>query len=130
LREGNIIHVEDTTVAVAEACSGLRMLTAFLIVAALIAFLCKRSFWEKAVIIASSVPIAIVCNTLRLTATSMAFAADYGQAVSDFFHDFGGIVMMPIALAMLAGELWLMKRLFPTVPDPAALMPVRAKHNQ
>lgn len=110
--EGNIIHVEDTTVAVAEACSGLHMLTAFLIVAALVAFLCRRGVGQKMLLVASSVPIAILCNTIRLTATAIAFTAGYHEQVNQFFHDFGGVAMMPLALALLAGELWVMKLLF------------------
>ncbi|MFH0964486.1 MAG: exosortase [Planctomycetota bacterium] len=112
VREGNVIHVGTSTVAVAEACSGLRMLTAFLVVSGLVAMLVRRSFWEKALLLVSSVPIAILCNTLRLTVTAIAFTRGYGEATNEFFHDVGGIAMVPVALAILAGELWVTKRLF------------------
>jgi len=117
IREGNVIHIGETTVAVAEACSGLRMLTAFMIVSALVAFLSyRRAMWEKAVIVVSGVIIAVLCNTIRLTATAIAFTAGYGERVNQWFHDFGGIAMMPLALGMLLGELWLLKRLFVEAP--------------
>jgi exosortase len=121
VREGNILKVGDTSVAVAEACSGLRMLTAFLVVAALVAFLSRRGAWQKAVLLLSSVPIAILCNTIRLTATALAFTAGWGAHVNEFFHDFGGVAMVPLALAILAAELWVMKHLF--LPGGGAASP-------
>jgi len=49
-QQGNVVMLNDNTpLAVAEACSGLRMLTAFVIVAAFIAYMVKRSKWRKAV---------------------------------------------------------------------------------
>ena len=116
VQEGNILHMGQTSVAVAEACSGLRMLTAFMVISGLMAFLYNRSFWEKAVVVASSVPIAVLCNTMRLTATAIAFTAGYGEKTNEFFHGMGGYLMMPLALMMMAGELWVMKKLFVTVP--------------
>jgi len=112
MREGNVIVVDGTPVAVAEACSGLRMLTAFMVVSGLVALACNRSRWEKALVFVSSVPIAVACNTLRLTATALAFAAGYGPKVNELFHGVGGYAMMPLALAIMAGELWVTKRLF------------------
>jgi len=102
-------------VAVAEACSGLRMLTAFMIVSGLVALVIHRSWWEKTILVVSSVPIAVVCNTIRLSATALAFGADYGPQVNEWFHDFGGIAMMPLALAMLVAELWVTRHLVYTV---------------
>jgi exosortase len=112
VRQGNVINVENTSVAVAEACSGLRMLTAFVIVAAVVALLSRRPRWQKAVILLSSVAVAMLCNILRLTATAVAFTKGWGAWAEQWFHDFGGVAMMPLALAALAGELWLMDQLF------------------
>ncbi len=113
-REGNILHLGlgGTTVAVEEACSGLRMLTAFMIVSALVALLANRIWWQKTIIVVSSVPIAVFCNTIRLTATAIAFDADYGPQVNQWFHDFGGLAMMPLALLILAGEMWLFSKIY------------------
>ena len=112
-REGNsVLHVGTATVQIAEACNGLRMLTAFMVVSGLVAFVSGRGRHEKGLIFVSSIPIAVVCNTVRLTATAIAFSAGYGERTNQFFHDFGGIAMMPLALGMMAGELWLIRRLF------------------
>ncbi len=116
IREGNVLQVGDITVAVTEACSGLRMLTAFLVISALAALITKRPLWQKGLFIISSMPIAVTCNTVRLVATSLAYTAGYGEKLNVFFHDFGGLVMMPLSLAMLGVEIWLLGRLV-TPPD-------------
>jgi exosortase/archaeosortase family protein len=107
--------VNGAEVAVAEACSGLRMLTAFVVVSATLAYLVNRPRWQKGVLLVSSVPIAIACNLARLVVTAALFGAGYSKAAGTFFHDFAGLVMMPLAVFILAGELWLMKRL--VIPD-------------
>jgi len=111
-RDGNVIGIGRTNVAVAEACNGLRMVTAFLVISALVVMLVNRSWWEKLVILASSLPIALLCNTLRLAVTAVSFTMLEGENVEKLFHDFGGYAMMPLALALVVGEFWLLGRLF------------------
>jgi exosortase/archaeosortase family protein len=88
------------------------MLMAFVIVAALVALLSHRPRWQRAVILLSSVAVAMLCNILRLTAMAIAFTRGWGAWAEQSFHDFGGVAMMPLALAALAGELWVMDQLF------------------
>ncbi|MDI6449696.1 exosortase [Anaerobaca lacustris] len=122
-RDGNIITIGDTTVAVAEACNGLRMITAFIVISALVVLLVRRPWWEKLLVLLSSLPIALLCNTLRLTATAVAFMYFKGEHVEKAFHDFGGYAMMPLALAMVVGELWFLRRLTtpPSVVSPTVI---------
>ena len=119
-RDGNVIKIGDTSVAVAEACNGLRMITAFVVISGLVVLLTRRAWWEKLLVLLSSLPIALLCNTLRLTVTAVAFTFLKGEHVEKAFHDFGGYAMMPLALAMVVGELWFLSRL--TTP-PAEVSP-------
>jgi len=115
-RQGNVISLgQNTTLAVEEACSGLRMLTAFIVVTAAMAFLVKRPAWQKAVLLASSVPIAVACNIVRLCVTAVLYMHTDSKTAEKFFHDFAGLTMMPIAVFLLLGELWLLNKL--VVPD-------------
>jgi exosortase len=114
IREGNVIHIGNETVAVAEACNGLRMITAFIVISGLVALLVERKWWEKLIILVSSLPIALLCNTIRLTVTAMAFTVLEGEQWEKIFHDFGGYAMMPVALAAVVAELWLLAKL--TIP--------------
>jgi exosortase len=111
LRDGNVIHIGDASVAVAEACNGLRMITAFFVISGLVVLLVKRAWWEKLVILASSLPIALLCNTLRLAITAVAFTIVKGEAWEKGFHAGGGYAMMPLALALVVAELWLLTQL-------------------
>ena len=115
IQQGNIIHIGEATVAVAEACNGLRMVTAFLVICSLVVLLVKRAWWEKLIILASSLPIALLCNTVRLTVTALAFTVLTGEHWEEIFHDFGGYAMMPLALAAVVAELWLLTKL--TTPE-------------
>lgn len=110
-REGNIIRIADTYVAVAEACNGLRMVTSFFIIITMVALLIQRRWWEKAILIASGVPIALLCNSFRLTLTAIAFTLPTLKNWESFFHDFGGYAMMPVALLIVVMELWFLKKL-------------------
>jgi exosortase len=118
-REGNIIRLNDATVAVAEACNGLRMVMAFFVIASFIALLIKRPWPEKMIVVFSALPVAIVCNTIRLTATAMIFMVVDAERWESLFHDFGGYAMMPLAIGMLMAQLWLLKKLFTTDQQPA-----------
>jgi len=115
-QEGNVVMLNgNMPIAVAEACSGLRMLMAFIIVAAFIAYMVKRPRWQKAVLLASSIPVAVVCNMIRIFATAMLMLYVSVETAQKFFHDFAGFVMMPVAVLLLFGEIWLMDRV--VVPD-------------
>ena len=80
----------EVRVAVAEACSGLRMLTAFVVVAAALAYVVNRPRWQKAALVVSSVPVAILCNLARLVATAILFMLVSSEFGERFFHDFAG----------------------------------------
>ena len=104
----NVINLNGTMVAVAEACNGLRMLTAFVVICSLVAMVIKRYWWEKLIIVLSSIPVSLLCNTIRLTVTSIAFTKINSARWEEAFHDFGGLAMMPLAIAIVVLELWLL----------------------
>jgi exosortase len=109
-REGNVILLGDQTrVAVAEACIGLRMLTAFIIVSGAMALMTRRPLWQKVLLVLSSVPVAIFVNSVRLILTAMLFERVGGEFAERFFHDFAGFAMVPFAIIVLIGELRLFR---------------------
>ena len=115
-QQGNVMMLnQDTALAVAEACSGLRMLTAFVIVAAFIAYMIKRSRLQKAILLVSSIPVAVICNIVRIFVTAVLMLQVSAEVAEKFFHDFAGLVMMPAAVLLMFGELWLMNKL--TLPE-------------
>ena len=111
-REGNVMVLDGSVpIAVAEACSGLRMLTAFVVVGCVLAYVFNRPGWQKLTLVISTVPIAIACNVVRLVVTAILFLKVSSEAAERFFHDFAGLSMMPMAFVLLLAELWIMARL-------------------
>ena len=115
IAEGNTILIRDVRLGVVEACSGLRMLVTFAAFAVGAVMLLDRSWVVKVLVLASAVPIALVTNILRITATGLAHIALHDSpqrgSVLEFIHDFNGWMMMPVGLAMLLLELWLFRHL-------------------
>ena len=111
IQDGHTIEMGNVSVAVLEACNGLRMITAFFVISGLVVLLVQRTWWEKLVILVSSLPIALLCNTVRLAITAVFFTILEGEYWEQIFHDFGGYAMMPLALAAVVGELWLLTKL-------------------
>ena len=89
----------------------LLVITAFFVISGLVVLLVKRAWWEKLIVLISSLPIALLCNTIRLAVTAVFFTILEGEHWEKIFHDFGGYAMMPLALATIVIELWLLKKL-------------------
>jgi exosortase len=111
LAEGNIILLDQTTIGVAEACSGLRMLMVFFALAVAVALVIERKYWEKLCLIASAVPIALASNVLRITVAGVLHDTVGSEWANRFFHDLGGWLMMPLALGMMGLALQILSRL-------------------
>lgn len=123
-REGNRINLGDgdLQLGVVDACSGLRMLTIFVALAVAIALVTRRPLWQRIVLVASAVPIAVLVNVIRITVTGVLHLK-VGKEVADaVFHDFAGWVMMPMALGFLYLELQILSRLM--VEEEAPPSPV------
>ena len=100
-RNGNILEVSTGPLAVEEACSGMRSIMALLALSSLFAYLISRSKLKQAILIASALPIAVVTNIIRVTATGI-FAYYFGREVAEgmLHQSFGWIVFM-IAFILL-----------------------------
>jgi len=59
LREGNVIILANTTLEVAEACSGIRSLVSLLALAVIWGYLSESPMWLRWLLAAAAVPIAI-----------------------------------------------------------------------
>jgi exosortase len=126
-QDGHTIDMGNVSVAVLEACNGLRMITAFFVISGLVVLLVQRAWWEKLVILVSSLPIALLCNTVRLAITAVFFTILEGEYWEQIFHDFGGYAMMPLALAAVVGELWLLAKLTVLPTEEKAIIIMRQR---
>ena len=101
MREGNVIYLVDTTLEVADACSGIRSMMSLLALSAALAYFTQRGWVKRAVLIVLAIPIALFANSIRVIGTGI-LANRYGSRVAEgFFHEFAGLVIFGVAMAML-----------------------------
>ncbi|VTS08814.1 exosortase/archaeosortase family protein [Tuwongella immobilis] len=118
LSEGNTILVQEHKLEVANACSGLRMMMTFAAFCFAAVLLIDRTRLEKALILASCIPIAMITNVFRIVGTGMAYLyLGPTSGISETIHDLYGWLMMPIGLGLLMFELWILRNLLLT-PTP------------
>ena len=113
LREGNLITLPGITLGVVEACSGIRSLFTLLALSAIFAlvFMAKHRPWQRVVLFVSAVPVAIITNAFRVTATGV-MSHYWGQEVAQgFYHDFSGWVIFIAAFIILATEVFFFNKL-------------------
>jgi exosortase len=101
LREGNVLHLANTSLEVAEACSGIRSLVTLLTMGIVYGYLFDSRLWMRVVLAAGTIPIAIIANGVRVAGTGIA-AHFYGAAAADgYSHTFSGWIIFVAAVIML-----------------------------
>lgn len=105
LVEGNIIHLAHAQLFVHEACSGLRSLMALVTLGVVFAYFFKRGvLWLQLLLVATTIPIAIVVNSFRVALTGF-LAHHFGEeAARGPIHDFQGVITFSMAFFILLGE--------------------------
>ena len=97
---------------IAEACSGLRMLMAFAALGTAMAYLMKEQpRWVRFTLMASTIPIAVMANILRITGMGLAYPWYPGVASGDL-HGVLGLLMLVPAVGMFLLLEWLLPRLW------------------
>ena len=101
LLEGNIIDLGAYKLQVADACSGLRYLYPLLSLSFVVAYFFQAPVWKRAVVVLSSIPIAIALNGLRIGLVGVTVAIWGNRATDEFLHlTEGGIVFLACAAAL------------------------------
>jgi exosortase len=113
LREGNVIQMANTSLEVAEACSGIRSLISLLTLGIVYGYFIESRVWLRIVLALSTIPIAIVANAIRVSGTGLA-AHFYGpEAAEGFFHTFSGWLVFVVAFCMLFAMHRILLKLMP-----------------
>lgn len=124
LREGNVLILANTTLEVAEACSGIRSLVSLLTLAIVLGYFSDPRGWVRTLVAVSSVPVAIVTNGFRVAGTGIA-AHQFGAAAAEgFFHEFSGWLVFVSAFMLMLALQRVIVRVAPAVidtPAPAAV---------
>lgn len=101
LREGNVIELPAMKLEVAEACSGIRSLVSLFTLSVFYGYFLEKSFWRRALLALSSIPIAIAANAVRILGTGLCVQYWDPDKAMGFFHEFSGWVMFLVSLGCL-----------------------------
>lgn len=85
---------------VAAACGGMRSLISIFLISVTYGFLVFRSPWKRLVMVAASLPLAVVGNVVRL-AFIVAAGEIGGQSAGNYVHDSGLFSILPYIPAIL-----------------------------
>lgn len=101
LRDGNILELASQKLSVAEACSGIRSLLTLTFLSLVYSYWIDPKVWMRWVLLAATIPIAIIANAGRVTLTGVLSEIDPALA-EGIFHSMEGWVIFVIAFLMLA----------------------------
>lgn len=117
VRQGNVLQLPGLKLLVEDACSGAHSLYALIALGvAWVAFV-PRPLWLRAVLVASTVPVALLANAIRVIVTGvLAYEVDpkYAEGTS---HEVTGMLVFVTGLALFLLLDWCLK------PDPPDELP-------
>ena len=81
-------------------CSGIRSLVALMLISYAYAMVVHKKWWERIVIFAAAIPIAIVANGVRITTILIVAQINHNFAANTW-HSYSGFFTFAAALALL-----------------------------
>jgi len=127
LSEGTKFALPGLEIEVAPECSGIHSCLSLVLVGLLTARLFLRYGWTRLAVVASTVPIAIFKNAIRISVIATLGAYVNRAFLFGRIHRYGGLVFTPFAVVLLVllllalqkSETWIVARLRsrPLVPE-------------
>jgi exosortase len=100
LREGNILELASQRLSVVEACSGIRSLLTLSFLSLVYAYFFDKKVWMRGVLLAATIPIALVANASRVTVTGLLSEVN-PELAEGVFHTASGWVIFMVGLSLL-----------------------------
>lgn len=117
--DGNRLDIlRGTTVIpmnVAEACSGMRMVVAFLALAVAVALLACKQWWQRTALLLLAAPVAILMNVVRVTVLGLVSLGNPDLASGDAHTLIGTLLLFP-SLLLFLGIVWALNRIYSDTP--------------
>ncbi len=100
LREGHILRLPNQALSVVEACSGIRSMLTLSFLSLVYAYFFDKKLWMRAVLLVSTVPIAIVANASRVTVSGLLSQVN-PELAEGVFHSAAGWLIFMFGLLLL-----------------------------
>lgn len=107
---GNVIHLPGRSLFVTEACSGLRSLTALVALGVLIGGLWLRSPWLRVLLLAVTIPVAMLLNGVRIFLTGFLVYFVDPALGEGFMHYTEGWAIFGVAFVILGASAWVLTK--------------------
>ncbi len=121
--EGNVLNVHAKggvhPLNVAEACSGMRMVIAFLALGVAVAVVGVRLWWQRVLLVMLAVPVALFMNVIRVAVLGVLTLIDPQLATGESHMLIGTLLLVPAFLLYML-VVWCLHKL---VPDDAPKPP-------
>lgn len=112
---GSTIHYiyqgQSGSLGVADACSGMRSTMTLCALGVAITFVSDRPWWQRLVMIAACIPIAIFSNFIRVTTTCVLHIFVDPKYAGGTYHTLLGLVTLLLAFGIFSGLGWLLSNL-------------------
>jgi exosortase len=101
LAQGNVIHLSQASLEVAEACSGIRSLYALLAFGALLAHSMTIPIWGRIAVFLMTIPLSVVANAFRVWGSGLGVHLIGQRAAGGTVHELFGLIVFATALGLL-----------------------------
>ena len=108
LREGNKLTVNGQDVTIVEACNGLRMVFALILVSYAFSFGLPLRNSVRFIVLLASPASAILCNVVRIVPNALMYGY-VSTSAGQTFHDYSGWLMLPVSFVILLGVIRLLR---------------------
>jgi len=108
--EGNTLTVGGKALNVAEACSGMRMVVAFMALAGAVGLLTTKVWWQRVSLMLLAIPVAVFNNVLRVAVLGLLSMWKPDLATGDA-HMLIGTVLLVLGLGMFMGIQWVLSKI-------------------
>lgn len=130
--EGNTLRIvtasgKEVPLNVAEACSGMRMLIAFYALAAGVALVASRRWWERIAIVLLAAPVAVLMNVIRVAVLGWLSILDPSFSAGDAHMLVGTLLLIP-SLGLYLAAVWACGRII-VDPEAESRRLARASHH-
>jgi|GEM_PF-407971 len=99
-RQGSVLQINGVPVGVAEACNGMRMVFAVILVSYAYAFASDLRVWVRVVVLFLSPFLALICNVIRIVPTVYIYGVA-SDDIASLFHDLSGWATIGVAFGLL-----------------------------
>ncbi|HEX8915273.1 MAG TPA: exosortase/archaeosortase family protein [Humisphaera sp.] len=108
VRQGDILIVNGKQLEIAEACNGLRMVFALILVSFAFSYGLPLRTSVRVIILLASPVSAILCNVIRIVPNALVYAY-WSSEAGRLFHDVAGWLMLPVSFVILLGVVRLLR---------------------